>query len=518
MKVLDCRETRELEQRAVEYGADYAELMETAGAAVACFLRNRFEIPGKQILILCGKGNNGGDGFVIAYRLWESGAHITIALLDGLPQTDLACQMLAKIRNTSVRTYLLQDDEGEIDAAILQADIIVDAVYGIGFRGSVREAMRPVFFAVNDAKAPVVAVDIPSGLNGDTGRVEGVHIKADHTITFSTKKPVHFFAPAERSCGDVLVADVGIPEDVLRRQECGLEVTERFFLNPLFVPRNPETNKGNYGHLLAVCGQEGMAGAAVLAAKAAVRCGTGLVNLALPRSIYPVAAGHLTEPIFTLLQDGPQGERQIDEQLARSTACLIGCGIGTGDVQRQRVYRILSQTRVPVVLDADGINAVAENIDVLETASAPLILTPHPGEMARLLGIRVQEVQENRLEIARSFVQKYPVILVLKGHHTLIAVPSNMLPEQATSHFTGKVYINPTGNPGMAKGGSGDVLAGMIAAFCAQGVEPWRAAVSGAYLHGLVGDRCAAKYSERAMLPTDLLEELPALFLELEER
>lgn len=518
MKVLDCRETRELEQRAVDYGANYMDLMKTAGEAVTCFLRKRFDVPGKQVLILCGKGNNGGDGFVIAHRLWEYGVHVTIALLDGLPQTDLARQMLARIRNTSVQTYLLQDDEGEIDAAVLRADIIVDAVYGIGFRGSVPETMRPVFFAVNESHAPVVAVDIPSGLNGDTGRVEGVHIKANHTITFSTKKPVHCFLPAQQFCGEVLVADVGISEEIVRRQECGLEETERFLLNPLFVPRRPDTNKGNYGRLLAICGQEGMVGAAVLAAKAAVRCGTGLVDLALPAAIYPVAASHLIEPVFTLLQDGSEGESQLSEALSRSTACLIGCGIGTGETQRQRVYRTIAESHVPVILDADGINAVAENIDVLETACAPLVLTPHPGEMARLLGITVQEVQENRLEIARSFVQKYSVILVLKGYHTLIAVPGNALPEESTSHFSGKIYVNPTGNPGMAKGGSGDVLAGMIAAFCAQGVEPWRAAVSGAYLHGLVGDRCAESYSQRAMLPTDLLNELPALFLELQER
>lgn len=518
MKVLDCRETRELEQRAVEYGANYADLMEMAGAAVTCFLRKHFEICGKQILILCGKGNNGGDGFVIAYRLWEAGAKVTIVLLDGLPQTELARQRLANVRSTSIHTLSLQDDEGEIDAAILQADLIVDAIYGIGFRGSVPEAMRPVFFAVNDAKVPVVAVDIPSGLNGDTGRVEGVHIKADHTITFSTKKPVHFFLPAKQDCGNVLLADVGIPEDVLRKQECGLEVVEHFFLNPLTVPRSPETNKGSYGRLLAVCGQEGMAGAAVLAAKAAVRCGTGLVDLALPKSLYPVAASHLVEPIFTLLQEGREGNRLLSEQLAKSTACLVGCGMGCGESERERVYELIAQSRVPLVLDADGINAVAQNIDILKTARAPLILTPHPGEMARLLGMTAQEVQKNRLEIARSFVQQYPVILVLKGNQTLIAVPSREISEESTSHFTSKVYINPTGNPGMAKGGSGDVLAGMIAAFCAQGIKPWQAAVLGVYLHGLAGDRCAKKYSERAMLPTDLLEELPALFLELEER
>lgn len=511
MKVLDCRETRELERRAIESGISETALMETAGAAVSCFLRRSMDVKGKHILVLCGKGNNGGDGFVIACRLWECEANVTIALLDGLPKTELARQMLANIRNTTIRTLTLQEDEPAIDAAVLQADAIVDAVYGIGFRGAVPEKMRALFFAVNGAQAPVVAVDIPSGLNGDTGRIEGVHIKADHTITFSTKKPVHLFEPAKSACGQILVASVGIDEELIRRQPCRLEITEPGFVQPLFLPRQADTNKGSYGRLLTVCGQEGMAGAAILSNQAAARCGTGLVHAAVPAAIYPLVASRLVEPIFTLLDDGQAGTRQAVEASQRATACLIGCGLGNGALQQERVLALLEQVKVPVVLDADGINAVSAHINVLKTASAPLILTPHPGEMARLLQMSVAQVQENRLEIARSFAAEYGVILVLKGHHTLIAIPGEHPGEEV-------LYYNPTGNPGMAKGGSGDVLAGMIAAFCAQGVEPWRAAVSGVYLHGLAGDRCAKRYSERAMLPSDLLEELPRLFLECEKQ
>ena len=210
MKILDCRETRELEERAVAYGASYAELMQTAGTAVACFLRNQFEIKGKKILILCGKGNNGGDGFVIAYRLWEWKANVTIVLLDGLPQTDLARQTLANIRNTTIQTLSLQDDEGKIDAAIFGGGSRCGCRVWYWIPGSQCRKNAPgFFFAVNDVKVPVVAVDIPSGLNGDTGRIEGVHIKANHTITFSTKKPVHLFEPAKQFCGNVLVASVG---------------------------------------------------------------------------------------------------------------------------------------------------------------------------------------------------------------------------------------------------------------------------------------------------------------------
>ena len=514
MKILDCEETRALEERAVDYGASYSELMETAGQAVVCFLRNRFEVDGRQIVVLCGKGNNGGDGFVIAYRLWEWNAKVTLVLMDGLPQTEIARQMLARIRNTQVRTLSLADNEEALEPLLLEADFIIDAIYGIGFRGAVPEKMRQVFYTVNHSPAVVVAVDIPSGLSGDTGRIEGLHIQAHHTITFSTLKPVHVFEPGKSACGNVLVASVGIDEQLLWKQPCMLERTESSFWAPLFVPRKADTNKGSYGRLLSLCGQEGMAGAAVLSGKAAVRCGVGLMQIALPRSIYPIVAAQLAEPIYTVLDDTPESEDALWQALEQASACLVGCGLGQGSLARQRVYRMVEKSKVPVVLDADGINAVAENIDIVKTAKAPVILTPHPGEMARLLGITVEEVQENRLEVARSFVQQYPVILVLKGNQTLIAWPGKPAAQGGT--FTGKIYCNPTGNAGMAKGGSGDVLAGMIASLCAQGVSPETAAVSGVYLHGMAGDRCARRLSQRAMLPSDLVEELPALFAEFE--
>lgn len=275
----------------------------------------------------------------------------------------------------------------------------------------------------------------------------------------------------------------------------------------MLPPRDPESNKGDYGRLLCVCGSEGMAGAAAMSTLAALRCGAGIVETALPRSIYPIVAALAPEAVFTLLRESPEGEMTecsgsaLASALSRASACLVGCGLGKSRLSRSAVSLMLRRAEVPLVLDADGINLVSEHIDELKTARAPLILTPHPGEMARLLKTTAAEVQKNREQCAESFAREYGVILVLKGAGTLVVSPE------------GKLYRNTTGNAGMAKGGSGDVLAGMIASFAAQGIPPFQAAAGAVYLHGLAGDLCAAQLSQSAMLPTDLIAKLPELFL-----
>lgn len=280
-------------------------------------------------------------------------------------------------------------------------------------------------------------------------------------------------------------------------------------LQSVLKPRAAESNKGDYGRLLCVCGSEGMAGAAVMSAGAALRCGAGIVEAALPRAIYPVVASRLIEAVYTLLAPAEDGslprteEEKLLAAVSRADACLTGCGLGKSAAALSQVLTVLRNSAVPVVLDADGINLAAEHIDVLKEAKAPLILTPHPGEMGRLLGASAADVQSRRLECARGFAAEHGVILVLKGAGTIVAAPD------------GRLYRNTTGNPGMARGGSGDVLAGMIGAFLAQGAEPFEAAASAVYLHGLAGDRCAARLSQCGMLPTDLIGELPGLFREI---
>lgn len=510
MKLLNSQESKELEREAVEAGTDYLQLMENAGTSAVRFLQKRYSLAQKRIVILCGKGNNGGDGFVAARHLSGLGALVVVVLVQGHPKTDISKEMFEQLKNTAVKTVNGEENPEMIYSMLLSADLILDAVYGTGFHGSVPEKLLPFFSAGKQSPAAVISLDMPSGANCDTGAVEGGCIEADYTVTFSTLKNGHMLQPARNYCGQVVVVPIGIDSKLIQRQRSSLEVTELNDVKAILKPRNPESNKGDYGRLLCVCGSEGMAGAAVMSAKAAIRSGAGLVNVALPRSIYGIVASQVIEPVYALLDDAPDGgltsgsQQALDEALSKSSACLIGCGLGRNDTAAEMVARILLQARVPVILDADGINIIAENINILDAAEVPVVLTPHPGEMARLCGTIVKEIQAHRLEYAVNFARQHRVVLVLKGAGTIIAEPD------------GRAHLNLTGNAGMAKGGSGDVLAGMIASFAAQKIEPVKAAYGAVYLHGAAGDRCAKVFSKCSMLPTDIIDMLPKLFLEIE--
>lgn len=503
MKVLNCAQSKELEQSAVRSGMQYLEMMENAGASAVRFLRKKFSLAEKRVVILCGKGNNGGDGFVAARHLSELGAKVIVVVVEGLPATEIAQTMYSRLNNTAAKVVSYYQDPEMIRPMLSSADFILDAIYGTGFHGSVPENLFPLYSAIAQSKAVVVALDIPSGAVCDTGAVDGKCVEADYTISFSTLKAVHLLQPALSYCGQVVVVPIGIDAALINRQPASLEVTELDEVKTMFQPRNPESNKGDYGRLLSICGSEGMAGAAVLSGSAALRCGAGIVEAAVPRAIYPIAAAGLTEAVFTLY-DTVNFEEKLLASLNRSSACLIGCGIGTEPMAQACFDLVLKNAQVPLIIDADGINLLAENINKLEAVKAPVVLTPHPGEMARLLKTTAADVQAHRLDYAKQFAREHHVILVLKGAGTIIAEPNGM------------AHLNMTGNAGMAKGGSGDVLSGMIASFAAQGMEPVKAAVAAVYLHGMAGNLCAKKYSRTAMLPTDMISVLPKIFLELE--
>lgn len=510
MKVLNAQQTRKLEAEAVNGTITYLQLMENAGAASARFLCKRFEVSNKRVVVLCGKGNNGGDGFVVARHLCAQGAQVVVVLAEGEPGTDSARAMFEKLEECSVKLVRYWE-QPEVLAPMLDAtDFVVDAIYGIGFHGAVPEALVPLFVVVKSCSATILSLDIPSGVICDTGAVEGVCIPAAYTVTFTTLKNGHLLQPGKNFCGQTAVVPVGIEASFVEKQASSLEIIETTHVRQTIPVRKPESNKGTYGRLLCVCGSIGMAGAAGMSIRAALRCGVGLIDAALPAPIYPIVASKAMEPVYTLLQlqqDGTYSSASIEafkQALSKCSACLIGCGIGKGLAAASVLKIVLSESKVPVILDADGINILAEHIDILKDVKVPVILTPHPGEMARLLKTTVQQVQAHRLQAARNFAVKYHVTVVLKGAGTLVATPK------------GKVYLNTTGNAGMAKGGSGDVLAGMISAFAAQGVSPVKAAVGCVHLHGLAGDRCAQELSQTAMLPTDMIEKLPELFLELE--
>ncbi len=508
MVVTESNVMKNIELIAGDHGIGMDVLMEAAGTKVADLASKLIsERKLRSVCVLCGSGNNGGDGFVIA-RLLSAMCRVSVVLVCGEPKTELARMNRSMLPdNVEVLDYMTRYYESI--GIVRDADMIIDAVYGIGFRGDLSTDLSDLFGFCNDNKRAVrIAVDLPSGIECDTGRIGGVCFNADYTVSFSALKPLHVLYPSADMCGTISVENVGIPEAVIKNSPFIMLSTDEFVSARPFPKKKASAHKGDNGTLLAICGSYGMAGAAMMSAEAALRMGVGLLKLAVPESIYPVIASRLAEPVYKPLSQSKDGLIDIDEygklmdlMTKESDAVLIGCGIGQSKSISSLVALLVDGAVKPLVLDADGINAISSNINVLKRSTAPIILTPHPGEMARLLGREIKAVQSDRYHIAKSFAQEYGVILVLKGANTLIATPS------------GRVYVNLTGNNGMGKGGSGDVLAGMIASLLAQGLDTESAAVSAVYYHGLAGDRCARKYSKRAMLPSDMISELKTIFL-----
>ena len=499
MKVLTAAEIRGLEECAVESGVTMEQLMEQAGTTCAQFILEKTDVEDKNVVILCGKGNNGGDGYVIARVLSKAGAKVTVVLMQGAPATALSRQTYDKLHRGI--EIILPKTAGEV---IDRADIIVDAVFGFGFQGKLPMTMEATVERANASKALRISVDLPSGAECDTGAVEGVCFKADWTVAFTAMKPAHVVYPSAAYCGKTVVRQAGIKKEHLEMLPCSMHTVRLRDLAPMFPKRDPEGHKGTYGRLLMICGSIGMAGACIMAAKAALRCGVGLLNIAIPHALYPLIAAAVPEAIFTLYDTDETMEERICDALSKADACLIGCGLGTTAYAQRLVDTVLNEAKCPLVLDADALNIIAKNPEKLLNALKPVIITPHPGEMARLCGKSIDEIRESRIETAKTFAEKYRAITVLKGAGTVTAAPD------------GEVRVNTTGNPGMAKGGSGDVLAGMTASLLAQKKEAFTAAYAAVCLHGAAGDRCAERLSQTAMLPTDMIDALPAVFREIE--
>lgn len=512
MYILTTAQMRAIEKAAAEDGLEELRLMENAGSAAARLIRSVYEISGRPVVLLCGRGNNGGDGFVIARKLQETGARVTVILTSGQPSSENAADMLLRIRKSEIEIISLETEPYVAASSLREASLIVDAIYGLGFHGSLPDHLRGFFRTVSSCAAPLIAIDVPSGVNADTGEADADALKADLTITFTANKAGLVTSDGARLCGSVRVVSIGIDEKLLKPYLSDQTEINFEMVRSCFRERNPESSKGDYGRLLTLCGSRGMVGASVMAVSAALRCGAGLVISALPSSLYPIAAAQLCEPVFCLLEETIGGDFALPsravlrEQAKKADAMLIGCGLGQSEGAVSMVLDCLENIECPIVLDADGINIAAKHINKLKTVRAPLVLTPHPGEMARLTGKTIAQVQSDRMGAARQFADDTGAVVVLKGHHTVIASPGR------------PPLVNTTGNPGMATGGSGDVLAGMISSFIAQGMEPGDAAMCGVHLHGLAGDRAAEKLSQRYILPTDIINELSGLFLILENR
>ena len=510
--VFTADEMRAVDRRAItELGIPGVTLMENAGRGAADVVAAMLRTLGSRgrrtapVAVVCGKGGNGGDGFVLARALQRRGvrSRVLLAFPPAEVHGDAALKFCA-LRRAGIPARVI-DDEGALRTALAEASIVVDALLGIGARGAPSGPVARAIEAINRAGRPVVALDVPSGIDADGGPPAGPAVRASVTVTFAGLKRGLLVFPGAGYAGDVRVVPIGVPAAEVSRSITTF-LLEAGDVAPHFPPRARDAHKGTYGHLLVVAGSIGKTGAAALAAMAAMRSGSGLVTVATPESQQPIVAGLAREPMTAPLPETPAGtlalaahDALVHLGLARD-AVAIGPGLGL-EAQTQEVVRRLARDLArPMAIDADGLTALAGHLHLLREARGPRCLTPHPGEMARMLGVKVEDVQRDRIETVRAFSSRYRVHCVLKGATSVIGAPD------------GRVFLNPTGNPGMASGGTGDVLTGILGGFLARGMDACAALCAAVYIHGLAGDLAAARVGEEALVASDVVEALPQAF------
>ena len=509
MKITTAAEMREIDRATTErFGVPSLTLMENAGTAIANFILQSFP-NANRVVVVCGKGNNGGDGCVVARKLHRAGRVAEVLLLAS--RMDLrgdAAVMFERLPLPPVEITNLQQLDTESSRSLGNCDLIVDAILGTGFQPPVKGLYADAIKLMNHSGKPVVAVDIPSGAASDsmTPQAGDGIARADAIVTFTAPRLAHVFGQLTR--GPVVVAAIGSPPEAVV-SSLHLEVTTPHDFASLLGPRPRDSNKGMYGHVLIVGGSFGKSGAAAMAGMAALRAGAGLSTVATPArvltSVASFAAELMTEPlpetsVGSIAVAAAHSDR-FSNLSKPMTVVAIGPGIGRNPETVQFVHEAVHQTKVALVLDADGLNAFEGHTQLLEGRRRPLVLTPHPGEMSRLTGLTIKAIQTDRLNVARNFARNHHLVLVLKGDRTIVALPD------------GTAWVNPTGNPGMATGGTGDILTGMTAGVLAQMPNDYaRAAIAAVYLHGLAGDVAAERVGEHSLVATDLLDGLPEAF------
>jgi ADP-dependent NAD(P)H-hydrate dehydratase / NAD(P)H-hydrate epimerase len=518
MRVLNAAQMREADARAIqEIGIPSIVLMENAGRQVVAALEAHYsDLLSRHVAILCGRGSNGGDGFVVARTLHQRGVDVSVFVLGSIADVRGDARMNLEILGRLGLTTVEIGDEQTWElhfSEIAESDLIVDAIFGTGLKGPLSGMMETVVADVNGSGIPVLSIDLPSGISADTPELIGDCMHASMTVTLGAPKLPLVLPPGEGRAGNVVIADIGIPSAVIESVDGPrLELLTREEMRELLPPRQLESHKGDYGHVLAVAGSMGKTGAAYLTALGALRSGAGLVTVATPRSCLPIVAAMAPEYMTVPLGEDALGHLSagaVDQVLAiERDVIAVGPGLGTGEAVSAFVRALVERGTVPLVIDADALNVLAGRPDTLNggDGSRDLIITPHPGEMGRLAGISTTDVQANRIEVARNFATSRHVYVILKGHRTLIATPD------------GKVFINPTGNPGMAGGGSGDLLTGMVAGWLGQLLDTEAACKLAVFLHGLAGDLAEADEGEQSMTASDIANHLGDAVSELTAR
>ncbi|NLH97696.1 MAG: NAD(P)H-hydrate dehydratase [Clostridiaceae bacterium] len=513
MKVVSPEQMKKIDECAInEYGIPGILLMENAAAAVAAQARAMMGgCAGKRVTVVAGRGNNGGDAFAAARLLHSKGADVRVYLVGektGLSGDALFNMEILERIGTGVTEITENIEMSSFLADMYTSDLVIDGLFGTGLSRDIEGTAAEVIARINQFGRPVLSIDIPSGIDGRDGSIRGVCVKADATVTFGLPKLGLVLHPGCLYTGTLITADIGIPPCVIGKQDIKTGIIDLDMVSAMIPQRKPDSNKGDYGRVLIVTGSTGMTGSGCLASMAALRTGAGLVYTGVPQSLAPVYSSHMTEPIVIPLEDSGTGRlsasctEHILGLMDKMDVVAIGPGLTAGDDIRKIVGAVIENCRVPLVMDADALNAISADPSVLKKLKAEAVLTPHPGEMARLTGTNTKQVQSDRIGTATAFAQQYGVTVVLKGNRTVVAYPD------------GRVLINTTGNAGMATAGTGDVLTGMIAGIAAQGVPAGDAAAAGVYLHGLAGDAAADCKGMHGMVAGDIVDILPVAIRE----
>jgi hydroxyethylthiazole kinase-like uncharacterized protein yjeF len=496
-----------------EYGIPGLLLMENAALAVVSEAVSMLGgSKDRRVLILAGRGNNGGDAFAVARLLNCRDADVRVYLVG--PETEVTGDALTNLEilkkmGIEVRELIDKKELESLYIDIENAQLIIDGIFGTGLSRVVTDPVRAVIEMTNASGKPVLSIDIPSGIDGKDGSIKGICIKATETVTFCLPKMGLVLQPGCEYVGQLVIANIGIPTSVINDQKINTMLIDAHMVSPMIPGRMENSNKGDFGRILLVTGSTGMTGSGCLSSMAALRSGAGLVYAGVPKSLAHIYGSMLAEPVVLPLEDDINGcltaesADQILEYMNRMTIAAIGPGLTASKSITSIVEEIISRSTIPIILDADALNAISGNTAILKRLSVKAVVTPHPGEMARLTGLSIRDVQADRIGIAGSFARSYGVTVVLKGSRTVIAQPD------------GRIFVNPTGNSGMATAGSGDVLTGIIAGIASQGAAVEDAAIAGVFLHGLAGDAAAATVGMYCMIADDIIRYLPQAFKDI---
>lgn len=500
------KEMKSIDKRAItQYGIPGLVLMENAGRGVVKVIESCFDLSGSpKVMIVCGTGNNGGDGMVVSRHLQAAGG-LPVCFLLGKKEKVRgdAKTNLDILEKTGFRVIEMENSiTREFTECLEQSSLVVDAIFGTGFEGKLGGLEARVVEKMNSSALPIVAIDCPSGVNSDDGRVEGLCVNARVTVTMCLPKSGLLLYPGRKSVGELWVADIGVPDSIIG--EAGL-LSQVMESHEILLPyREPAGYKTTFGYVAVISGSAGMTGAGAMVSYACLRCGAGMVTLCLPESLNAALEAKLTEVMTCPLPETEaktlslDATKDIEPVLEKADVVAIGPGLSTHPETENLIISLIQKVDLPMVIDADALNAMSGKTDVLKKRKASTIITPHPGEMARLMGLSASEIMGNKPEVASHFANESGVVTVLKGAATIVASPD------------GRMFINPKGNSGLATAGSGDVLTGMIAGMLSQGLDSVEAAKTGVYLHGLAGDIMADRYTEYGVVATDLLEAIPS--------